>query len=256
MYVFVYNIIRSFAIFINTRRFWIIFCSLLCLPETGHGGRIVTKCKRKRWRKKEDKKMGYKRKIGRHTRSVVLLFWLKFLIAFSTYCPAFFREFAIVAVTIELKKDGTEKSKHGIQHKRKFSLPLVRRNIYRRRFETWIREVKFVPKENGGRYCSCEWILQRLCSSLLIRWQILTIEGKLIIRSTREIPKGCNVKYYTVQYGDILKKGIKCKIIKNTVTYHFKSRYFCPILNLFTNLFYLAKRRFDVFSLFCHSRKC
>lgn len=81
------------------------------------------------------------RKIGRHTRSVVLLFRLKFLIAFSTYCSASFHEFAIVAVTIELKKDGTEESKYPAS-KSLFSLypetkylPTVRRGDSKLGFE-------------------------------------------------------------------------------------------------------------------------
>lgn len=158
------------------------------------------------WRRKEAKKKKKKkrgeavcnRKIGRHTRSMVSLFRLEFLIPFPTltgflprsgYTRGNYPTMAKEDGTVESKKSNNiEKSPSPIP-----SSPLSSRRspgeIFTNedkdnpKLESRSQEVRFIPraKKTPARriYCVRGQILRGFCISLSVRWQASTIKGGL-----------------------------------------------------------------------------
>lgn len=121
------------------------------------------------------------RKIARHTRSVVPLFRLEFLIAFPTYCLAFFRGTALPHGNYPtvVEKDGTVESKKSNTALKTHPSPSpARRNIYRpgrgrskSRVEKRRSEIYSQSKEKAGErdIVSTDEFFRGFCISLSVR---------------------------------------------------------------------------------------
>lgn len=147
-------------------------------------------------RRKESEGAGCSRKIGQHTRSMVSLFWLKFLIALFPYILSELSSVSLpqLVVTIEIE-EGSRRKRMG--HRRikattssasKSFSSLVPSKTFTDNGDLklgssskarFILKVKKTRGRRKERYCARKRILRGLSSSLLIRRQVSTIRDKL-----------------------------------------------------------------------------
>lgn len=155
------------------------------------------------------------RKIGWHTRSVISLFWLEFLIALPIYWPVFrswlchsCRNYRTVA-----KKNGIEESKQKSRLSLFTTKYLPRTMIWNSKSERFIFKLR-----KGRRYCA----LQRSSLSLRIRFIGLTlIKSQLTI--TLILTKEKNLKdratlNITSVSTRLHSESVKSKFIKKIAT--------------------------------------